>query len=166
MTKSEASQKRVEKSKLAVEEMIRSANRMVLSEKNTEKTKIIIEGRVSAISAVKTIISRILNDLDADGRKWAKEKVEELINTSWLVYDTILDMLSETIDNDFNDERFKIICQGKEKAFEQSQFLLNSIQDLEEAMSETGLEMKEATLEQRFIEKHAKTIYPSKLAKK
>lgn len=158
MSRQAAHIRRIEKSKVAVQEMIRSANRMVLSEKNTEKTKIIIEGRVSAISAVKTIISKILNDLTPDDKKWAKEKVEELIQTSWSVYDTILDMLSDSIDEDFNDERFKIICQGKEKAFEQSQFLLNSIQDLEEAMNETEFEIKEATLEQRFIEKHAKSI--------
>lgn len=166
MSKEEARLMRVDKSKTAVDEMIRSANRIVMSEKNSEKTKIIVEGRVSAISAVKTIISKILPDLNNEDRQWAKSRVEELIETSWKVYYTILDMLSDEIEEDFVDERFKIICQGKEKAFEQSQFLLNSIRELEEAMEETDLQLQELSLEQRFIEKHAKTLGATKIGKR
>jgi hypothetical protein len=148
---------RIERSKLAVEQIILRANRGVISEKNPEKSKVIVEGRVAAISAVKSIITNIKPILDVDDLKWLRAKVSELIDAAWVVYETVLDILSEDIDEGYNDEKFKVICEGKQKAFEQSEYLLNSIEELSQAIQDDEIVLRRGGVEERFIERFATT---------
>lgn len=150
-----AKRKRNISAREAVEQLLKSIQKPILGNIDADKIRMIVDGKVEAINTVKIILIGI-NDSEAD-QSWIREKVMQLSDAGWLAFDTVTTLLEDDIPDEFEDHKLKPISEGKRKAFEQSQVILNSINELNEAISGTRLTLspKDAM---GYIERRAGTF--------
>lgn len=154
-----AKSNRISAGKIAVENLIAAIDRDFTSEGlDHEKIKAIVDGRVSSIDTARVILVGLIDNTNPEIVSYVKSQINALTEASWTAYNILMLMLAEEIPSDFNDYRLSAISDGKRKAFEQSEIILESIRQLQDAIQENLVSLTKEVSASGHLERRAKSM--------
>jgi hypothetical protein len=176
----EAYQRRDEAAKNAIVNLIMTINREIETEPEldedgkpiitsdnfrSEKVKIAIEGKVEAIDSTRIMLVGLIQN-NAAHTEWVKEQFYNLKEAAKNAFNTIIKLLGEDIEKNFLDGKLRTISQGKTLAFDQSELIKTSIEEIEEALSGDEFKIGAKSSVRGRVESRARTMELGQQAKR